>query len=288
MKHSADLRLFIFALIPLLLAACGAGMSVGTPMEQVMAGTKPGQTYKDVFDAELDSPNYLKHLAKDYRALAMFEYNAMHDYKDAETFAKKSLQARRGEAVSPTKVSERNIDISYREEAESAYNTVLDAYRQKKHIHYPAEMARLQMAYDCWLEQIEENIQPVHIMKCKNHFFEALGKMRGIETTVVVYFENDSFDIIPDEMQKLEAVAANFKVRRESIAIEGHTDTVGTDEYNIDLGAERARIVAQALTALDQDITKFELRSFGERNLAIPTADNISEPRNRRALVHFK
>ena len=149
-------------------------------------------------------------------------------------------------------------------------------------------MARLQVSYDCWLEQIEEGHQDNHIMKCKDVFYEALGNMQGIKSTVIVYFDNNSFDITPDEMQKLEAVVSNYQVRRSDITVEGHTDTLDTDEYNKELSLQRAKAVAGAIKRLDGNIENIEVEGFGEEKLAIETADRVSEPRNRRAIVHFE
>jgi outer membrane protein OmpA-like peptidoglycan-associated protein len=69
------------------------------------------------------------------------------------------------------------------------------------------------------------------------------------------------------------------------VLVVGHTDTVGTDPFNDALGQQRADIVRTALMRLgipDDDIRAI---SRGKRALAVPTADGVAEPRNRRVEI---
>ncbi len=252
-------------------------------------------SYKDILARDLNTSDYTKWLENDYKGLAVFEYANMYDYRDGDHFANKSIEAGRGVVVAPDAPSSREIDIKYQEEATMAYNIVLDSYKQRKDKAYPPEMARLQVSYDCWLEQIEEGWQTDHIMKCRDMFFDALANMKGLEFSVAVYFENDSFEITPREAQKLNALVQNYQIRRQNITIEGHTDSRGTQAYNQNLSEERANVVAQYLNralaaspaGLSRD-TLIQTKGYGEMHLAIPTGDEVSEPRNRRAIVHFR
>ncbi len=55
------------------------------------------------------------------------------------------------------------------------------------------------------------------------------------------------------------------------ILIEGHTDASGSDEYNLTLSRNRAQSVANQLSGLDVDATRFTIMGYGE---AQPLADN--------------
>ncbi len=70
-----------------------------------------------------------------------------------------------------------------------------------------------------------------------------------------------------------------------SIAITGHTDAVGPQEYNERLSLQRAKAVADRLVSLGVDRDRIETRAFGETELAVPTADGTSEPINRRVEI---
>ncbi len=68
-----------------------------------------------------------------------------------------------------------------------------------------------------------------------------------------VNFDSGSWQLSPEQVKQLAAVAdglnrAIAKNPREVFLIEGHTDTVGTDEDNLSLSDRRAESVAVALT----------------------------------------
>ena len=70
------------------------------------------------------------------------------------------------------------------------------------------------------------------------------------------------------------------------ISITGHTDTVGSDEDNVSLGLKRARSVAELFEGIKLVVReRIIVTSHGEKNLLIPTRDNVPEPRNRRIEV---
>ena len=69
------------------------------------------------------------------------------------------------------------------------------------------------------------------------------------------------------------------------ILVVGHTDTVGSDQVNDALGQQRADTVRTALMRLGIPGDDIHAISRGKRALAVPTADNVAEPRNRRVEI---
>ena len=68
--------------------------------------------------------------------------------------------------------------------------------------------------------------------------------------------------------------------------IEGHTDTVGTRQYNKALSDRRAATVVDYLiNNFRVDRGRVQAVGMGEDDLLIPTPDQTPEPRNRRVLV---
>ncbi len=66
--------------------------------------------------------------------------------------------------------------------------------------------------------------------------------------------------------------------------IEGHTDAVGSDSYNLALSDRRAESVALALTkAFDIPPEHLNVQGYGEEFLRIETLS--AEQRNRRAAI---
>ena len=101
--------------------------------------------------------------------------------------------------------------------------------------------------------------------------------------TATIYFDYDRSDITDDSRAKLDAkvpvLTQNTAVR---IRIAGHTDSRGSDEYNLALGQRRAAAAKRYLTDRGVDGSRIEIVSFGEER---PTCTDESEgcwSRNRR------
>jgi len=105
-----------------------------------------------------------------------------------------------------------------------------------------------------------------------------------------VVFKTDSSEIMESERPKLEASlqligAALAKHKdefgRPTLFIAGHTDTVGATAYNFKLSQARAQSIARWFKSHGLRIP-VAYEGFGEASLAVKTADNVDEPRNRR------
>jgi outer membrane protein OmpA-like peptidoglycan-associated protein len=105
-----------------------------------------------------------------------------------------------------------------------------------------------------------------------------------------VVFETDSADIRPSEAGKLQASLLSIQKQLAraqhlgtvTLFIVAHTDTVATAEYNQELSTRRAQALARWFRshALKLPIA---YSGMGERALKVKTADQVDEPRNRRA-----
>ena len=67
--------------------------------------------------------------------------------------------------------------------------------------------------------------------------------------------------------------------------IVGHTDTKGTNEYNLKLSLDRATTVHNIL--IESGINKNDIKIIakGENELAVKTNDEIAHPANRRTEI---
>jgi OOP family OmpA-OmpF porin len=86
------------------------------------------------------------------------------------------------------------------------------------------------------------------------------------------YFDFDRAEIKPAGRAKLDKLVADLRRAKSvtSILIVGHTDSKGTDEYNMRLGQRRAN-VAGYLAARGVPKSIISTRSEGESNPVAPT-----------------
>lgn len=106
-----------------------------------------------------------------------------------------------------------------------------------------------------------------------------------------VVFKTDSAEIMESERPKLEASLTQItqalakhkdEFGRPTLFVAGHTDTVGASAYNLKLSQARAQSIARWFKTHGLRIPA-AYEGFGESALAVQTADNVDEPRNRRA-----
>lgn len=85
-----------------------------------------------------------------------------------------------------------------------------------------------------------------------------------------------------------EALAAAAARNGGEIVVTGHTDTVGTQERNDDLSRRRAQEVRQMFADRGFPASRIQAIGRGERNLLVPTPDEVEEPRNRRVTIEVR
>ena len=99
-------------------------------------------------------------------------------------------------------------------------------------------------------------------------------------------FDFDRTVIKPEGRAELDQLVAKLKtVNTELIIAVGHTDSVGSDTYNLQLGQRRAEAVKQYLVSQGLEAGRVYTDSKGERE---PVADNktvIGRSKNRRVVV---
>ncbi|MGH9867518.1 MAG: peptidoglycan-associated lipoprotein Pal [Candidatus Polarisedimenticolia bacterium] len=100
-----------------------------------------------------------------------------------------------------------------------------------------------------------------------------------------IYFDFDAFDVRPDQRPTLQANAQQLtgNLARFKVVIEGHCDERGTNEYNMNLGDQRANAARQYLINLGVPASRIRTISYGEERPAAPSHDEQSWARNRRS-----
>jgi peptidoglycan-associated lipoprotein len=105
----------------------------------------------------------------------------------------------------------------------------------------------------------------------------------------VIYFMLDSSDVQPDFVPVIKA-HAQYLVANPSLhmLLEGNTDERGSREYNIALGEQRARSVANMLMAQGVSETQLQIVSYGEEKPAATGSDESAWEQNRRVELVYQ
>jgi outer membrane protein OmpA-like peptidoglycan-associated protein len=117
-------------------------------------------------------------------------------------------------------------------------------------------------------------------------FGNALSAQPILPAHFVLYFEKDSDILTPDSQRQYLAVFADIK-RRSVYEVEviGHTDTLGTVPHNQQLSMSRAVMIRERLEHDRISAKSISVAGRGQLDLAVPTGDQVAEPRNRRVEI---
>ncbi len=84
----------------------------------------------------------------------------------------------------------------------------------------------------------------------------------------------------------LQQAIADLRERKpDRVIVGGHADRAGTEAYNDDLSKRRADNIAKRLIVGGVEASSVTIEAFGETQPAVPTADGVREPANRRVEI---
>lgn len=117
-------------------------------------------------------------------------------------------------------------------------------------------------------------------------FGAALAAQPSRAAHFTLYFVEGSDELTPDSRKTFEDVFADLSKRPVvDVLVVGHTDAVGSDQFNDALARQRAESVRAALIARGIGAADVVAVGRGKRELLVPTADGVAEPRNRRVEI---
>jgi outer membrane protein OmpA-like peptidoglycan-associated protein len=120
----------------------------------------------------------------------------------------------------------------------------------------------------------------------KRRFADVIATLPPPPRHFVLNFQFDSEELTEASrrlLQDVQQVVKNYPA--PEIIVVGHTDTTGSRNSNVELGLRRATAVRSLLVQTGLSTLAIETRSHGEAELLVPTADNVSEPKNRRVEI---
>lgn len=122
---------------------------------------------------------------------------------------------------------------------------------------------------------------------CINGFCKRAGQASNVDASCslsTVYFGFDDSSVQQSERDRLDANATCIeKTKGKAVYLMGHTDTSGTEEYNIALSERRAQSVADYMARLGSDPARLQVVPKGETE---PTG--LGDDKDRRVEFQWK
>jgi len=234
-------------------------------------------------------------LTTEYQAYTA-EEKSEYDWGNADHFAQKGLLAAGGANVEPEDLANWDIPADKQAELAAARTRLMTALNGGARDAKPADAAKAQARFDCWVEEQDENHEDDKIAACKNDFMAAMDALEKKEmaqaaapmspANYTVYFDFDKSVINPAGQAVINAVLADAaKHAPSSVSVTGHTDRAGPEDYNMALSLRRADAVRSALISGGVAADKITVAGRGESEPAVPTADGVREAKNRRVEI---
>lgn len=249
--------------------------------------------------AEPKGNEFQQALAKEYLAFASQE-EMNFNWGNSWYFADKGLTAAYGSDVGPENISNWNIPEDKRADLEKARDDLLTALRPEVVAANPALAARAYRTFDCWVVREQDAWNQGRIDECRQGFEDTLAELDetsvplagagGVDTTsYIVFFDWNRAGLSKSGAQVVAEVADSLAGQENyEVVLNGHTDTTGLEKYNLTLSKKRAETVASALEKGGVLREAIKIFAFGESDPAVPTADKVNEPKNRRVEIFIQ
>lgn len=208
----------------------------------------------------------------------------------ADTFATKAMTAAGGHDVEPEAGTTPD---------QQASRTRLTAALERGRGEFPMEAARAQADFDCWVLNGTVSTLYPSSARCRGSFMNSLAALERRLRPVAMapaplpspagyaaYFGFDSWTLSAEDLATLQQAINTARAGGQThIAVVGHTDTVGSQRYNLRLSKKRANVVKDALVDMGARRGAIAATGVGKTDLAVPTDDGVREAKNRRAVV---
>ena len=260
---------------------------------------------------------FTKNLLETYKQKATYEAEEMHDWNSAKLYSEKALNALVGAEVKPQKMTYWKLSKKHIFELTQSYNNLMIIYNEAKIID-PYNLAIAISSLDCWAEQQEENWQTWDIKKCRDDFLNAMHEMyakisdneknqdqQNLEDKIlnnpesvsvvtknekkeimqIIYFDFDEYNLSEVSLNTLKTFLDKYQNQISNYVIVGHTDTKGTNKYNLKLSLKRAKTIKTIFLQEGIEEKNINILGKGEEFLVILTADETAHPANRRVEI---
>jgi outer membrane protein OmpA-like peptidoglycan-associated protein len=123
----------------------------------------------------------------------------------------------------------------------------------------------------------------------RREFGTAMAALPGRPKSFLLYFLEGTDEFTPESRIELERMLAELRQSSApDVVVIGHTDRVGSLQFNDRLSLQRAERVRVELVKLGIAEARIQIAGRGERELLVPTDDEVAEPRNRRVEISVR
>lgn len=280
------LRAVLMATAALSLSACGANYDVNGARSLPNRGEE-----------------FHRALQTDYADLAAAE-KAEADWGDTRVFVDRARRAATGETFPPEPVSSRAIPGYATNTLSDARGRLMSVLTDGTRADMPVMAAMAQSAFDCWMQEQEEDRQPEDIAACRSSFNTAMRALEAAKPMAAaapaqpdpampeqfqIFFDFDSSALNEEAKAIVNLISeAHDKYNPATVLVVGHTDSAGSSDYNIMLSQRRAETVYNALADKGIDQSEMRVEAYGEERPRTQTGDGARQQDNRRVDVIFE
>lgn len=262
---------------------------------------------------DIEGDNFNAYLAREYQHRTSTEVDVDGNWTHADKLAARGAAAAAGDTIEPWVASDYNVSTLDVPEFEKARDRLMAALNSGGRTQSPEACAKAQVYYDGWVEQAHDNdwgeglfgpVQPDYVVAERTAFYEILPICEGgrapapmvsapaaddglIISNFTVYFGFNGSTLTSAATAIVEEIASFAgELVNPKIVVRGHTDSSGSSAYNLALSERRTLAVLMSLRTYGSGDASGTWAGEGEP--AVPTADNIREPLNRRVQVTIK
>ncbi|SOB96038.1 OmpA family protein [Thalassospira xiamenensis] len=277
-----------------LLFAVSAAAFLGACANMDIPGVRGMADEGSAFDAALH---------QGYSDLAQAEYEEA-DWVDARYFTNRAKMAAMGQDTGPQPLADRDLPENGLSEISVARADMIAAFDAGGRDKSPQAAGRTQVGFDCWMQELEENIQQEDIDNCRAAFYQALAIVQAdiapsesmakaapmmMPEPMNIYFAFDSAVLGDKAMPVVTGIVEAYeKYDPKMISLTAYADRAGDAMYNDMLAKSRVDAVVKALRDHGISPSKLAISISGEANVPVPTADGVAEQGNRVVTVKFE
>lgn len=111
----------------------------------------------------------------------------------------------------------------------------------------------------------------------------------SIESSEIQFHKNTTtVSNLDDATQFLSLLKSEISGREVSVSVVGHTCDLGTEQYNLNLGQQRAESFRSQLTKIGINPASLSFSSKGESEPLVPNTNEAARAKNRRVEITIK